>query len=279
MSSRPARRRADRRVLIVDADRQANTTDAEFPFADGVELTLRHVVLDRADVAQAIRPTRISGLDLLPSSPEMAGFNEQLSLRPNRERLVAKALAPILDRYDYVVFDLNSDLNHANMACLHACTHVLVPFQPTTYNVQSLQSLEDELTVLREEYEIVSAPIVGVVVVMVDTRDGGIPRQACRWLHTHSDQTAVPVFQTMIPRRPTLEEQVGRRHWLGELRPAPRGVIDVEEAYLLLTNEVIAALEGAAAPTLMVSPEAVELQRRLRTRLLGATATVEAGAR
>ena len=114
--------RQGRRTLLLDADAQA---DATFMFIDqeiGVEADLRDVIIGRGrnaiSITDAIRPTRIDGLDLLPATLDLARLDTELVSMTSGEIRVARALEPVMDVYDYVFIDQHASLSTLNVACL-----------------------------------------------------------------------------------------------------------------------------------------------------------------
>ncbi len=93
------------RVLLVDADPQANATMVLLEGRSAEAPTLAHVLIDQTDAADAIRPTRTEGLDVLPSDTLLADANVALASELGRERRLKLALAGLDAGYDFVVID------------------------------------------------------------------------------------------------------------------------------------------------------------------------------
>ena len=92
-----------RKVLLVDLDPQACLTFSTGLDPDALEVSMYEVLIGKADVAEARRP--VDGMDLLPSSIDMAGAEVHLLTRPGREYALSRALDSIRSGYDLVLID------------------------------------------------------------------------------------------------------------------------------------------------------------------------------
>jgi chromosome partitioning protein len=225
--------RQGHRTLLLDADAQG---DATFMFIDqevGVEADLRDVIIGRGrnaiSITDAIRPTRIGGLDLLPATLDLARLDTELVSMTSGEIRVAKALEPVMDEYDYVLIDQHASLSTLNVACLAASTDVIVPVDATKWGTRALVSFVNWFSEFRAE-GIVTAGLLGIVVTKYQPRTR-ISREVVEGLRG----SELPIFDTLIPLRVGAEDNVGDRLVTGDVG----AVADLSEAYEALTQELL----------------------------------------
>ena len=96
----------EKRVLLVDTDPQANATSGIGIDASQIGKTIYECLCSGLPATEAITKTVVDGLDLLPSHIDLAGADLELLERSEREYILRSVLAPILDRYDYILIDL-----------------------------------------------------------------------------------------------------------------------------------------------------------------------------
>ena len=96
---------AGQRVLLVDVDPQSNATSSLGVARRSLSSSIYDVLLDGLPSEQAILTTKQVHLELIPSTPGLAGAEVELVSRLGREFCLGRALDPILDRYDYVFMD------------------------------------------------------------------------------------------------------------------------------------------------------------------------------
>lgn len=221
--------RRGHRTLLVDVDAQAHATFWFVEDPDDVEHDLHDVIAKGIEVAVAIRPTRIDGLDLLPSTLAIARLELDLAQMVRREDRIARALAPVADVYDYAVLDLAPSLSVVTLAALTAADFILTPVSATKLAVAGLGAFLGWTEDIRAAGA-VTAPLLGVVVTMVDQRTR-IGREVVETLTA----SALPVFAACIPRRTAAEDQVGARMVAGD--PGANEVLT--KAYFDLTDELL----------------------------------------
>ena len=89
----------EKTVLVVDADPQANASSGLGVNLQEVDCSLYECLIDHADVRDAIYTTDIDGLDIIPSHIDLVGAEIEMLNMENRERMIAKILAPCIGRY------------------------------------------------------------------------------------------------------------------------------------------------------------------------------------
>ena len=109
----------EKKVLIIDADPQANSTSGlNFSPDDGQKRTLYEVMIGEIGIEDALIQTEMSGLHLVPSHINLVGAEIEMLDMPQRESVLKKVLEPIKDRYDYIVIDCSPSLGLITVNCL-----------------------------------------------------------------------------------------------------------------------------------------------------------------
>ena len=225
--------RAGRRVLVVDTDAQSNSTYTLLGRMDQ-ENTLFDVFFNNARLADIIVGTKQEGLYLAPSSIDLSAADMLMANATGRERKLKRALAPVVEEFDYILLDTPPNLGIVTINALVACTGVFIPIALTTYALIGINILERTMQELRDNLD-VSLPIFGVVANLDDhTRMSADVLQAVR------DHFGSLLFQTVIPRNIKVEEAHNRITNLFDYAPDSTGA----RAYTQLVSEVMHRAES-----------------------------------
>jgi len=177
-------------------------------------------------------------LDVLPATPDLAGAEVQLVDRQNRNELMRRALAPVLDRYDYVLIDCPPSLGLITLNMLAAADALLIPVQCEYYALEGLSQLLNTVHLVQQGVNPRLA-IDGVLLTMFDNRLN-LSRQVAA---DAREYFGGKVFQNVIPRNVRLAEAPS----FGK----PIIVYDVQsigaQAYLQVAQELIARTPAAAS--------------------------------
>lgn len=141
------------KVLVVDADGQANMSSSFGCPPNGEEIVLFHVIKGEAQIEDAI--VRITdGLDLIASSFDNSVIDTVVfQTRQNIKRMISDLIAPIRNNYDFIIFDCNPSLSALNIAIALASDLVILPVNPDDYSKQGLEKTLDEFSRMSTQYE------------------------------------------------------------------------------------------------------------------------------
>jgi chromosome partitioning protein len=154
------------RVLLIDLDPQGNLTMSQGLNPDTIERSMFDVLVHRMPIEQVIERREV---DIAVSSIDLAGADMALSSQIGRERALEKALAPIRDRYDYILIDTPPSLGLLTINAFVSATGVLVPVQTEYLSLRGLVQLENTLTMVRENLN-PQVQIIGILPTMYDKR-------------------------------------------------------------------------------------------------------------
>jgi chromosome partitioning protein len=154
------------RVLLIDLDPQGNLTMSQGLNPDTIERSMFDVLVNRMPIEEVIERREV---DIAVSSIDLAGADMALSSQIGRERALQKALAPIMDRYDYILMDTPPSLGLLTINAFVAATGVIVPVQTEYLSLRGLVQLENTLAMVRENLN-PKVEIVGILPTMYDRR-------------------------------------------------------------------------------------------------------------
>lgn len=158
-----------KRVLLVDADPQGNTTSGVGVEKSKLENSIYQVLVDDCPLEEAILHTAIDGLDLVPSTLDLAGAEIELMTRIGREQVLKHTIEPVRDRYEYIFLDTPPSLGLLTVNCLTACDSVIVPIQCEYYALEGITQLMRTVDLVRRRLN-PGLRIAHVVLTMKDPR-------------------------------------------------------------------------------------------------------------
>lgn len=190
---------AGERVLLVDIDPQANATSGLGLKTDGPNTA--DVLLDDEPVSSARTPSRVQNLDVVPSSPDLAGAGVELVERPGRDQVLRVALSEIADDYRYVFLDCPPSLDLLTVNALVAADRLIVPVQCEYYALEGLSRLMETVAGVREHLN-PDLRVTGMLMTMHDSRTR-VCGEVVAEVRKHFPELA---FRTVIPRNVRLAE-------------------------------------------------------------------------
>lgn len=220
---------AKQRVLLIDLDPQGNATMGSGVDKNACEKTVNDVLLGEA-LAEVATVSSEAGYDVLPANADLTVAEVGLLQQAEREQRLQKGLAPIKNKYDFIVIDCPPSLNMLTLNALVAADSVLIPMQCEYYALEGLASL---LTTIRQVQTSLNPKLAieGVLRTMYDVRN----RLAVDVSKQLLDHFGSQVYRTVIPRNVRLAEAPS--HGLPVLLYDKRS--QGASAYLVLAGEVL----------------------------------------
>ncbi|HUS87570.1 MAG TPA: AAA family ATPase [Bacteroidales bacterium] len=224
----------DKKVLLVDADPQANAGSGLGLDVRKVEYTIYDCLIDGVDPNEAIRPSEIENLDIIPSNIDLVGAEIEILNLEQRESVLKRVLQKIPGPYDYILIDCSPSLGLLTVNALTACDSVIVPVQCEYFALEGLGKLLNTIKIIQGNLnkELI---IEGFLLTMYDSRLR-LSNQVVDEVRRHFQQM---VFETIIQRNIKLSEapSFGQPALLYDAES--RGAVN----YLNLAKELIEKVE------------------------------------
>jgi chromosome partitioning protein len=231
--------RAGQRVLIVDIDPQANATSCLGVDKHTVRSGAYEVLLGDTPAGSVILRNNGLNLSLLPSAPALAGAEVELVEADERESRLKRGLAPLLDRYDYLLIDCPPSLSLLTVNGLIAARDgVIIPVQCEYLALEGLGQLMETLQRVRSGL-FPGLAVRGVLMTMFDSRTNLANEVVAEVRKYFPEQ----MFKTVVPRSIRLAEAPSYGLPISSYAPDSTGA----KAYESLAHELLAA-DGVRVP-------------------------------
>ena len=193
-----------KKVLLVDADPQGNTTSGVGVDRRDCGATIYEVLISGAKAKEALVKTEFKNLTLLPSNMDLAAAELEMAALENREAVLKNALAPIRGDYDFLLIDCPPSLGLITTTALTAADTILIPIQCEYYALEGLSQLMNTVRRVKRQYNEL-LDIEGVLLTMYDGRLN-LTQQVVEEVKKYFPRK---VFKTVIPRTVRLSEAPG----------------------------------------------------------------------
>jgi chromosome partitioning protein len=221
---------AEVNTLLVDCDPQSNASSGLGLVKDPERISTYHLLMGAATIEEAIKTTELEQLWIVPAHKNMIGANIELVDAERREFRLRDALAPLRDRFQFIVLDCPPALDLLTLNALVAADAVLIPMQAEYFALEGISELLDTIERIRASLN-PTLGIDGVVLTMYDDRTN-LAQQVTAELHRYFGEK---LCRTTIPRNVRLAEAPshGKAALMYDVRS--RGA----ESYIQLAKEII----------------------------------------
>ncbi|MCH5232021.1 MAG: ParA family protein [Muribaculaceae bacterium] len=219
-----------KKVLLVDADPQANATSGIGLNPEDTDYSIYECLVDGVPAEKAIRKTCVEGLEAIGSRIDLVGAEVELMRKPERERILSTLIHPLKDRYDFIIIDCSPSLGLITVNALTASDSVLIPVQAEYFALEGISQLLNTIRIIKNRLS-PKLEIEGFLLTMYDARLR-LANQIFEELRGHFGNM---VFSTVIPRNIKLSESPSHGLPVSIYDPESRGAI----AYGQLSKELI----------------------------------------
>ena len=222
-----------KKILLIDIDPQGNTTSGVGIPKRGLEVTTHEILIDENyEPSEAIIPTGIDNLDIMPASVQLAGAEVELIQITGREQRLKRAIDKIKPNYDYIFIDCPPSLGLLTINSLTAVDSVLIPIQCEFYALEGVSQLMSTIEIVRKNSN-PDLEIEGVILSMFDGRTN-LSAQVVEEVKKYFREK---VYTTVIPRNVRLAEAPS--HGLPVIQYDPRST--GARAYMEFAREFLAS--------------------------------------
>ncbi|MGW9686817.1 ParA family protein [Flagellimonas sp. 2504JD1-5] len=220
----------EKKVLLIDADPQANATSGLGVDVDGVEQGSYQLLEHTKSVDEVIIQTDSPNVDLIPAHIDLVAIEIELVDKDNREYMLKEALKGLGNRYDYILIDCAPSLGLLTLNALTAADSVMIPIQCEYFALEGLGKLLNTVKSVQKIHNN-DLDIEGMLLTMYDSRLR-LSNQVVEEVKKHF---ADMVFDTIIQRNVRLSEAPSYGESIIKYDASSKGATN----YLNLANEIL----------------------------------------
>lgn len=218
----------EKRVLLIDADPQANATSGLG--VEEVNFSTYNLLEHSAEVIKCILATSSPNVDIIPSHIDLVAAEIELVDRENREYMLREALKSVRDHYDYIIIDCAPSLGLITINALTAADSVIIPIQCEYFALEGLGKLLNTIKNVQKIHN-QDLDIEGLLLTMYDSRLR-LSNQVVEEVNSHFPEM---VFETIISRNVRLSEAPSFGESILSYDAESKGAIQ----YIQLAEEVL----------------------------------------
>jgi len=191
----------EKKVLLIDADPQANTSSGLGIDVKTLETTIYECLINHEKPEKAILDTELENLKVLPSHIDLVGAELEMISIPEREKIMSNLVKPLKSKYDYILIDCSPSLGLITVNSLTAADSVLIPVQCEYFALEGISKLLNTIKIIKNKLN-PGLEIEGFLLTMYDSRLRHA-RQVSEEVRRHFQNL---VFNTVIQRNVKLSE-------------------------------------------------------------------------
>ena len=191
----------EKKVLVIDADPQANATSGLGFDVSKVQSSIYECIVDDIEASKVVLKTQIENLDLIPSHIDLVGAEIEMLNMPNREKVLKNAIEHLKQSYDFIFIDCSPSLGLITVNALTASDSVVIPVQCEYFALEGLGKLLNTIKIIQNRLNPELA-IEGFLLTMFDGRLN-LSNQVYEEVKHHFQEM---VFETIIQRNVKLSE-------------------------------------------------------------------------
>ena len=220
-----------KKVLLIDADPQANSSSGLGVDLKKVDTTIYDCLIGKATASEAVQPTCVEHLDIITSRIDLVGAELELMSLENREQMLRKQIKAIRNLYDYVLIDCSPSLGLITLNCLTAADSVIIPVQAEYFALEGISKLLNTIKIVKTKIN-PKLQIEGFLITMYDARLR-LANQIYEEVKRHFQKL---VFDTVVQRNIRLSEAPSYGLPAILYSPDSKG----SQNYVILAKEILA---------------------------------------
>ncbi|MDR2810046.1 MAG: AAA family ATPase [Tannerellaceae bacterium] len=159
----------EKKVLVVDADPQANASSGLGIDIRNVNLSIYECLVNGDNAMKAIVPTEVERLEVIPSHIDLVGAEIEMLNMENREQIMKRIVTPLKDKYDFILIDCSPSLGLITVNALTAADSVMIPVQCEYFALEGISKLLNTIKIIKSKLN-PSLEIEGFLLTMYDAR-------------------------------------------------------------------------------------------------------------
>ncbi|MGM9675551.1 MAG: ParA family protein [Bacteroidaceae bacterium] len=159
----------EKKVLLIDADPQANTSSGLGIDPKEIDCSIYDVLMNGKDVREAIYTCDIEGLDIIPAHIDLVGAEIEMLNLKNREKVLRNLLEPVVQDYDFILIDCSPSLGLITVNALTAANSVIIPVQCEYFALEGISKLLNTIKIVKAKLN-PTLEIEGFLLTMYDSR-------------------------------------------------------------------------------------------------------------
>lgn len=220
----------EKKVLLIDADPQANATSGLGLDVESIEKGTYQILEHTISPKDAVMETNAPNVDIIPAHIDLVAIEIELVDKDNREYMLKKAMEDIKNEYDYILIDCAPSLGLLTLNALTASDSVIIPIQCEYFALEGLGKLLNTIKSVQKIHN-KQLDIEGLLLTMYDSRLR-LSNQVVEEVQKHFNEM---VFETIIQRNIRLSEAPSYGESIINYDAASKGASN----YLSLANEII----------------------------------------
>ncbi|MCQ2226394.1 MAG: AAA family ATPase [Bacteroidales bacterium] len=227
----------EKKVLVIDADAQANATSGLGFDLHDVKTSIYECLVNGADPKSSLLQCRIENLYVMPSHIDLVGAEIEMLNMTDREKIMRKMVDKLRDDFDYILIDCSPSLGLITVNCLTAADSVIIPVQCEYFALEGLGKLLNTIKIIQKRLH-PNLEIEGFLLTMYDNRLN-LSKQVLEEVKKHFQDM---VFETLITRAVRLGEAPSHGKSVIEYDASSTGA----QNYLNLAREILDKHENNA---------------------------------
>ena len=159
----------EKKVLLIDADPQANSSSGLGIDPKEIDCSIYDVLMNGKDVREAIYTCDIEGLDIIPAHIDLVGAEIEMLNLKNREKVLRNLLEPVVQDYDFILIDCSPSLGLITVNALTAANSVIIPVQCEYFALEGISKLLNTIKIVKAKLN-PALEIEGFLLTMYDSR-------------------------------------------------------------------------------------------------------------
>lgn len=219
-----------KKVLVIDADPQGNSTSGLGIDKNNSEYTIYNVLIDGTDIKKCIVKTEFKNISVCPCNMDLLGAELLIDKKENKEYILKSAVSDIKEEYDFILIDCPPSLNYITLNAFCAAQSVLIPIQCEYYALEGVSDLTTNIKYIKNTVN-KDLELEGILLTMFDSRTN-LSLQVAEDVKNCFPKK---VFKTAIPRN----IRIGEAPSFGQPVIYYDKYCKGTESYMLLAKEVI----------------------------------------